>query len=103
MTVSITPPVIPLTGDAQAPTSALVTSVSSIIVNANDDRKWCLLTNTGMKDVFLAAGQDAEIDKGFMVPGGGGSLIIGGDFFTLESINGITKAASSLVIVQEAI
>ena len=102
MTISIIPPPIPNSGDASAPTSATATTTSSVLLAANTSRKWAILTNEGVKDVFLAAGQDAEVDKGFLLSGGGSSLVIGGEFFTTESINGITKASSSAILILEA-
>ena len=102
MPVSTTPAVETNTGKGKPPSTATATTTSSTLLAADSNRKWCVLTNVGNKDVFLAFGQTAEVDKGAVLLGNGGSLVLGDEFHTTEDINGITAAATSTVLFSEA-
>ena len=89
------------TGNGQIPDSVSITNTSGEILAANTIRKWCYLTNLGSRDVFIAIGQTALINKGILLGKQGGSLDLDSDIMSEETINGITLSGSSTVIFQE--
>lgn len=88
-------------GSGASPGTTTVSNSSTEIVAANVSRRWCILTNVGNKDVYLAAGQTAEVDKGAILHANGGSIVFGVNFDTTQALNGITKASTSAVIFLE--
>ncbi len=89
------------TGAGQTPATVSVTNSSTEIVAANPNRKWCLVTNVGNKDVYGAMGQTAEVGKGFLLARNGGSMLVDSTLHSVEALNGITSAGTSNVIIQE--
>ncbi len=102
MPITVYPANLPNAGTGNAPSAVTVTTTSGALLAANTNRRWVLLTNVGVKDVFLAFGSDAaEIDKGGVLTGSGGSVLLGANFMCLESINGIVKNSTSTVLILE--
>ncbi len=88
-------------GAGAAPTTTTVTNSSTEILAANSDRKWCLVTNIGGRDVYVAIGQTAILNRGALLKKQGGSFLMDRDFMSFETLNGITASGSSAVIVLE--
>lgn len=83
------------------PENAIVSATSSVIIPANVNRNWCMLTNIGNRDVFVALGQTAEINKGIFLGRQGGAISLGANIMSVEVINGITDGGSAIIIYQE--
>lgn len=90
-------------GAGQIPSNVSVTTSSTEIIDANTKRKWCVLTNIGNQDVFIAAGQTALVDKGALLGKRGGSIILDASNMTTEAINGIVSGGSSTVMILEGL
>ncbi len=88
-------------GVGQVPNSVSVGNTSTEIVAANTSRKWCVITNIGNRDIFVAIGQTALINKGIFLGRNGGSLLMDAGIMSIESVNGITTSGTSDVIFQE--
>jgi len=101
MPVSIIPDIVFNVGAGNAPDAVVITTISTTILAENRSRKWCVLTNTGNKDVFMGLGQAAEVGKGILLAGGGGSDVLGTDFMTYDELTGIVAVSTSTVLVQE--
>lgn len=89
--------------EGQTPTTTTISNSSTEIVGKNDNRKWCLVTNNGLRDVFIAIGKTAEVDKGAVLKRNGGSMLMDASFLSTEVLNGITSAGTSTVLVIEGI
>lgn len=90
-------------GTGQTPTSVSVTTSSTELLAANTNRKWCVLTNVGNKDVFLAIDATALVNKGILLGKGGGSIQMGADIMSTGALNGITASGTASVLIQEGI
>lgn len=88
-------------GAGQTPNSVSVSNSSTQIIAANASRKWCFLTNIGNKDVFVAVGQTALVNKGFLLGKNGGGVLMDASAISLEALNGITSAGASVIMFQE--
>lgn len=90
-------------GQGQAPSSVGVGNSSTEIVPANASRQWLILTNIGIRDVYLAVGTPAIFETGIMLGAGGGSIVFGVDINTTEAINAIKSGgADQTITFQEA-
>jgi len=90
-------------GAGQVPTNVSVTNSSTEIIDANAARKWLILTNIGNRDVFVASGQTALVDKGALLGKGGGSIILDSSNMATEAINGIVSGGSATVMILEGL
>ena len=88
-------------GKGQVPTNVTVTTSSTEILPASTARKWCIFTNIGNKDVYLASGQTALVEKGVLLGKSGGAIALGAATMTTEAINGITKSGEAIVMILE--
>lgn len=88
-------------GRGQTPGSVTVTTTSTEILPANENRKWAIITNKGNVDVFIAIGQTALLDRGMVLGRSGGSITLDEDLMSIEAVNGIVQAGSAVVIFQE--
>ncbi len=85
----------------QTPGSTSVSNSNTEILAANTARRWCVLTNIGNKDVWVAMGQTALVNKGMLLGRSGGSVVMGNDFMCVDAVNGITSSGSSTIAFQE--
>lgn len=88
-------------GAGQTPDNVTITNSSTQILAANTSRKWCIMTNTGNRDIFVAMGQTALVNKGILIGRNGGSLTLTASALSTEAINGITTGGSSSMTYQE--
>lgn len=88
-------------GDGQTPDNVSVTTSSTEIAAASESRKWIILSNIGNKDVFIAIGQPALVDKGILLHRDAGQLLFSAELLSDQAINGITSSGSSTVAFQE--
>lgn len=87
----------------QVPINVTIINSSTQILPANDNRRFCILSNIGVKDVYVAVGQTALNEKGITLFKGG-TLVIGREGESVkEIINGITSTGSSLITIQEVL
>ncbi len=85
---------------ASTPTNVSVTNSSTQIVAANLARRFILLSNIGVKDVFISGDGTALDQKGVLLAKGG-ILILGGSIDITTSLHGITSAGSTTIAIQE--
>ena len=90
-------------GAGQIPTNVSVTNSSTEIIDANAARKWCIITNIGNQDVFLAAGQTALVDKGALLGKRGGAIVLDASNMSTEAINGIVSSGTATVMILEGL
>jgi len=92
-------------GEGQAPDGVNVTTSSTEILAANASRKWAVIVNDSDTTMYLAIGQDAEVNKGIRLNARGGVIVISrtGDIFSTQAVNGIHGGSGNKVAtVQEA-
>lgn len=86
----------------EAPSTASVTNVDSIIVPANPNRVWVSFTNLGSKNVFLGLGQPAELNKGIGLIQNQGETEFKASDIGVEAIHAITTGGVAAVLaIQE--
>jgi len=92
-------------GDYSAPTqNAAIGTATEEVVAANVKRICVIISNYGTVDVYLAAGNSAEINKGIFLRASTGVAQFGGPAglpLTTEAINGIVVSGSGTVAIQE--
>jgi len=86
-------------GTGQTPVGVNVTTSSTEILAANDNRKHAIVVNDSDAAMWLAIGQAAEAHKGIRLNARGGSLVIGKrtDLFSVQAINGIHESVGNKV------
>ena len=101
MTVTRTPAEVINLGVGDAPSSITVTTTSTQILAFNSARNWCILTNIGNKDIYMAAGQTAIVNNGIFLSKGGGTFEMTSGVMFINGLNGITASGSSVIVFQE--
>lgn len=89
----------PLTAKAAA--SATVGTASTSILASNTNRMGCVITNTGIRDVFIGIGASAVLNQGIFLSSNGGVWVMDDYTFTTQAINGIVLASTTNVSIQE--
>ncbi len=85
----------------KVPTSVTVTTSSTQLLAADEDRRFVMLSNIGNKDAFVAAGQTALVSKGGVILKGE-SLVIGlSEESSKEDINAIVIAGDTVIAILE--
>lgn len=85
----------------QTPTGVTVTTSSTQLLAANEDRRACIISNIGIQDIYIAIGNTAVVSAGLPLPKG--EQIVLGDTSepTTEAINAITLVATSDIAILE--
>lgn len=88
-----------------AHTSASVTGSTTSVLTANLARRYALLVNDGVADVYIKLGADAVVNAGIRISGNGGSYEMSAEQGNLfqGAINGITVSGTSTVLVTEGV
>lgn len=81
-----------------SPSTASVNNTSSIIVPANVDRNWISITNLGSKNVFLALGEDAIVNRGIGLVQNLGEIEFRAIDIGIEAIHAITTSGAAATI-----
>ncbi len=90
------------TGVGQTPFTVEVTTANTILLAANDARKWAVFTNTSNRTVWISIGENAEVDKGTPIEKGETFRL---DAFALSVgiVHGITAVGTADVTGQEGL
>lgn len=85
--------------------AASISTTSAAVLAANTSRRYALLVNDGVADVYLNLGGTAVVNTGIRLAGNGGSFEVGPAFGNLfrGAINGITVSGTSTVLVTEGV
>ena len=83
------------------PTNAIITTVSSVVVAANRNRKYLYLTNIGARDIWIGLGNTVSVDKGILIDKNGGRFSITSDNQCYDAINAIVANATSTLAIHE--
>lgn len=93
------PPII-----MSAPAFVLVGVASTPILPANPSRRYAIIVNDSVNNIYLAFGAAAVLNQGELLGGNGGIYEIAEDInLTTQAINGIAGFAGSNVTVQEGV
>jgi len=85
----------------QVPTAVNIGTSSTQLLDANDNRRFCVLSNIGNRDAFIAVGQTAIVNQGFVLTKGS-QIFIGLEAEApKEAINAIVGAASTDIAILE--
>lgn len=90
--------------NGQNPTCATAETSTTELVPANPNRKGIFLSNIGVRDVYIAIGQDAILNCGILISKKGdvnSGLKFDAGLCSKEAINGITTGGTSDIMFQE--
>ena len=92
-------PIADLTGNV--PTTVNVTTSSTQLLAANDKRRFCIFSNIGNRDAFIAVGQTAVGNQGFALFKGEQITIGRESAPPKEEINAIVNAGNTDITILE--
>lgn len=90
-------------GTPSAPTSVAVQTTTTEALAANGDREYACFTNNSNKPIYLAFGNDAEMNKGIRLNAEGGSYEMSRELGNLYqgAVNAIAEGGDKVLCVQE--
>lgn len=87
---------------ASAPTNALVSTSSSTIVPANNNRVGLIVVNLSSSTVYIGlSGHDATLNAGIAILGSGGNWNMDDYTYTKDAVKAIAHSAGNIITVQE--
>lgn len=78
-----------------------INSSSTSVLVANGNRKTANLVNDSDEEIYLALGEDAELNKGIRLNAGGGNFEIGSTNMWKGAVNAICASGSKVLCVSE--
>ena len=86
-------------------TTAAMTASSAAVLAANTSRRYALLVNDGVADVYITLGATAVANQGIRVGGNGGSYELSPEFGNLYrgAIDRLPGSGTSTMLVLEGI
>lgn len=85
----------------QTPISVNVSTISTQLLAANENRRFIVLSNNGLQDVFIAIGNTATVDTGLILEKGEITSLFAETESSKESINAVTFANTSDIAILE--
>ena len=86
---------------ANSPSNATVNQTSAEVVAQNSNRSGLILTNESPYKIYLAFGISAEIGKGILLNGNGGTFNMDNYCFTVEAVHAISSGVGANLTIQE--